>query len=323
VVVVLVGTGGAWVWRSSIGSLDRDAQVVAELSPLPRRSDPVNFLVVGNDSREKVRSDAGDRFGAVDTTAGQRADMVMLVRFSPKGGDARILSLPRDLQVEVDGYGPQKLSTTLNLGGSRLLVRTTRELTGLPVHHYVELDFLGFARLVDSLGGVWMDFPTAARDRSSGLEVNAGHQRLDGDAALALVRSRNYEAWQEGAWVAADDGDPGRIERQHQFLRAVATEAVEGSITAKVRRLAQFGRHVSVDARLSIADMVKLVHWASALHLDDHDVQTLPTEPVRTYEERVSPFPPLHVGGVDYERPTQPAASAAIVAFASSSASKS
>jgi len=322
VVVVVVTAGGAWVWRSTIGSIDRDAQVVAELSPSPRSADdPVNFLVVGNDSREKVKKDAGDRFGAVDTTAGQRADMVMLVRLWPNTRDARILSLPRDLQVEVDGYGPQKISTTLDLGGSRLLVRTTRELTGLPVHHYVELDFLGFARLVDTLGGVWMDFPTAARDTSSGLEVNAGHQRLDGDAALALVRSRNYETWEGGAWVAAEDGDPGRIERQHQFLRAVATKSADGSILDTVRRLAQFGHHVRVDARLSIGDMVRLVHRVSGLRLDDHDVQTLPTEPVRTYDERVSPFPPLHVGGVDYERLTQPAAGAAISAFTASSTS--
>lgn len=313
-----------WAGRSTIGNVHRDARVVAELSPMPRAADaPVNFLVVGNDSRERIRGDAGDRFGAVDTTAGQRADMVMLVGFSSRDRDVRVLSLPRDLQLDVAGYGPQKLGTTLDLDGSRLLVQATKALTGLPIHHYVELDFVGFAGLIDSLGGVSMDFPTPARDVSSGLDVGAGPQRLDADAALAFVRSRNYETWRDGAWVAADDGDPGRIGRQHQFLEAVAGRAADGSILTMVGRLARLGSHVTVDARLSIGDMVRLAHRASSLRLTDQDLQTLPTEPVLSYEQRISPFPPLHVGGVGYERLVQPAAMEAISAFASSPARQS
>jgi len=309
----------AWAWRSTLGGIHRDTEVVAELSP-SHRDDPVNILVVGNDSRERIKRDAGTRFGAVDTTTGQRADLVMLVRFSPKENHLRALSLPRDLQLDVDGFGPQKLASTLDLGGSRLLVRTARELTGLPIHHYIELDFVGFARLVDRAGGVWMDFPEPARDESSGLEVEAGANHLDGDAALALVRSRDFETLEAGAWVTADDGDAGRIERQHRFLLALATRVRSGAVSTRIRQLTDLGGHVTVDARLSTIDILRLAHRASAARLDDGDLRTLPTESVRSYEDRISPFPPLHIGGIGYESLRQPEAAAAIAAFASSKA---
>ena len=316
-----VGVGG-WIWNAGIGRIHHDDQVVGELSPPPANSDdPVNYLVVGSDSREKIRDDAGDRFGPAGTTTGERADVVMLVRFSLREHEVRVLSIPRDLQLEVDGFGLQKLSATLALGGSRLLVRTTKELTGQPVHHYVELDFVGFAEVVDSIGGVWLDFPAPARDVYSGLQVDAGRRRLDGDAALALVRSRSYEEWHDGAWIAVDDGDRARINRQHQFLGAVASRAGGGSIPTKVRRLTRLGRHVTVDGSLSILDLARLVHRVLPVDLDDHDLQTLPTEPVLTIDERTSPFPPLHVGAIAYERLAQPAAAATIQAFVTSSVS--
>ena len=323
VVVLVLAALGAWSWRSTVGGIRRDARVESELSAMPEHGEPVNFLVVGNDSREKIAHDAGERFGAVTTTEDGRADTVMLVRLRKGERTARILSLPRDLQLSVGEYGPQKLSSTLGLGGSRLLVRTVRELTGLPIHHYVELDFLGFARVVDSLGGIWMDFAAPARDEASGLEVGAGRQLLDGDTALALVRSRNYEEWHGGSWLAVGEGDRGRIERQHRFLRSIAGTQVDGSPLAKVRALARLGSHVTVDTRLSILEMVRLADRLSDLRLDEGATQTLPTQPVLTYEERTSPFPPHHVGGITYERLSQPAADAALRSFASAGGASS
>lgn len=307
-------------WATPFGlAVTRDGAVVDELSRLPRgERQPVTFLVVGTDSRERISDDAGDRFGPRDGVQGERADVVMLAQVVPEGR-LRVLSLPRDLLVDVEGYGTHKLANALGLGGSPLLVRTVRQATGLPVHHYVEIDFQGFADAVDRLDGVVIDVPRPGRDVYSGLVVDSGRVRLDGMAALAYVRSRNYEEWHDGAWVPRGDGDLGRIDRQHAFLRALLDRLAGGpSVVERLRGVAELANHVTVDGQLSVDDLVGLARRFSSVADEQLELRTLPVRPLLDEGERRSPFPPFHLGTLNYVTRSEPAAAAVLQAFGAS-----
>ena len=306
-------TSLAW-WASGTAT---DGSATRALSPLPSGDGwPRNLLVVGNDSRDRFRAEAGDRFGPAGTRFGERADVVMVVQVRPGGGPPRLLSIPRDLLVEVDGYGPQRLSTALEYGGGALLVRTVRALTDLPLHHYVDIDFLGFAAAIDRLGGVLMEFPEAARDVQSGLEVGAGPQRLDGWMALALVRSRNYEVWRHGEWVFVDDGDAGRVSRQHRLVQAViaAARAHPSSPAGKVAALRAVADHVRVDSRLLLDDALRMSRALATTR--PIELHVLPSEATLSDAARTSPFPPLHLGTLDYQRMVEPDGGRVLARFA-------
>ena len=211
-----------------IGGLD------SVLADLPDDGDPnveypaENYLLVGSDSREGV--DPGDRdFGVIGTEdevgTSRRSDTIMILRQERNGG-AALMNLPRDLWVEIAGTGDsQRINTAFN-GGAERLAATVSQSLGIPVHHYVEVDFVGFKDIIDDLGGVEVCVGYGARDVNSGLQINPGCQLLDGVQALAFARSRYYEQWDGTDWVLDPRADLGRIERQQFFMRA----AVDGAL---------------------------------------------------------------------------------------------
>ncbi len=187
-----------------------------------------NYLLVGSDSREGIvaGSDDFDYVGDADLVAGRRSDTIMVLRQERNGG-AALMSLPRDLWVEIAGTGEkQRINTAYNEGPERLAATVSQSL-GIPIHHYVEVDFLGFKDIVDRIGGVEVCTFTAARDVHSGLDLQPGCQVLDGEMALAYARSRYYEEWNGSDWHTDPRADLGRIERQQFFIRA----AVDGMLS--------------------------------------------------------------------------------------------
>ena len=136
-------------------------------------------------------------FGAIgdaDEVSGRRSDTIMILRQERNGG-AALMSLPRDLWVEIAGTGEsQRINTAYNDGPERLATTVSQSL-GIPIHHYVEVDFTGFKSIVDEIGGVELCVGYAARDTNSGLALQPGCQTLDGSMALAYARSRHYEEW--------------------------------------------------------------------------------------------------------------------------------
>jgi LCP family protein required for cell wall assembly len=282
------------------GALDRPPTAAGEL---------VVVLVVGSDSREAVSEDVGTRYGDV---TGQRADLVMLVGVVPATGQVRMLSLPRDLQVDIDGHGRQKLAAAYEYG-TPAIIRSVRLLTGLPVHHFVGVDFSGLVGLVDHLGGVVVDLPRPARDRSTGFRAGAGRRLLRGEMALAYARSRSYEERQGDRWVPDSGGDLRRIDRQQRLVVAIAARAGSVGPGALLRLLGQLRGHVTVDRRLvpgNLGLLRRLAAGGSGI-----EARTLPVEAVLPQAARTSPFPPFHLGGVDYLRPREPDASAVLQAF--------
>jgi LCP family protein required for cell wall assembly len=213
----------------------------------------LTFLVVGSDSREGLESlkNFGD-------AGGERSDVIMLVRLDTDGS-AQMLSIPRDLWVPIPGNGSNKINAAYSFGGPQLLVQTLKENLGVEINHYVEIDFVGFMDMIDELGGVEIFFPYPARDLSSGLDVEAGMQDLDGDMALAYARSRKYQEYQDGSWVSVNASDIGRTMRQQEVIRAIMAELKSPSSVADAGGIANsMANHTTIDSRLAGSSVAEL-----------------------------------------------------------------
>jgi LCP family protein required for cell wall assembly len=275
-----------------------DDDVVSELSK--PSGDSLTFLVVGSDSREGL-----DDLSFFGPAGGERGDVVMLVRLDQATGNARMLSIPRDLWVDIPGNGPGRINAAYAYGGPSLMVRTIRENLGIEVNHYVEVDFVGFSSMIDELGGLEMTFPYPARDNFSGLSVEAGTQILDGDQALAFARSRKYQEYQNGGWVSVDASDIGRTQRQQEVVRAILTEMkTPGSIAEAGQIAGSIAQHMTVDATLAASSVAQLAWDFRGLFTGSIEGHTLPV-----YGDTV--------GGASVVRAAEPEAAAMIEEFTS------
>ena len=249
VVTAVLGTtlgGGALYLRSrlhAIPSVDVSASLTGGGRDVP--GEPMNVLVVGSDGRAEV--------------AGERADVIMVARFDPAASRVALLSVPRDLWVPSRGV---RINALLGSGpsGPSALIAAVRDMLGVRVDHYAEVDFDGFRRMVSTVGGVTLPFDAPARDAMSGLRVaRAGCVRLDGESALAFVRSRHYEEQRGGRWVPDPTGDLGRIQRQHELLRRLAARVADvGANPLKLNALVDAAvDNVILDSTLSTRDLAR------------------------------------------------------------------
>lgn len=256
------------------------------------------YLIVGSDSRENLPDDLDE--GNFGDFGGARADVIILAQVAE--GRRQLLSIPRDLRVEVPGQGINKINAAYAFGGPDLMVETVAGATGIRANHYLEVEFGGFAGIVDALGGIELDFPFAARDAKSGLNVEAGIQTVDGATALAYARSRSYEEFRDGQWVAQGGGDIARAARQREVLTKIMSEA--SSVSGLVRSplvLSAVGSHLTADSDLSLFTLAG-TGWAMRSAGDTDSV----TLPVVGAEE----------SGVSYLVRDEPAASEVLTAFA-------
>lgn len=280
---------------SSVATLPSEGLGLAE-SP-PAAGDPRTFLLIGSDSRENVPAD----WTGLGASGGQRADVIILVQVLPDRGTLQMLSIPRDLRVTLNG-STNRINAAFNDGAAGI-VAAVAEFTGSPIHHYLQVDFVGFAGMVDAVGGIKMTFPYPARDTKSKLSVAAGVQRLDGRTALALARSRHYQEFREGEWVFVDASDLGRTRRQQDLLMALITQidrpASIGGFNDLVDSLSRF---VSADDSLGEDELIQLAWEMRSIRADNFDALTLPVD---LYEE----------SGVSYVVPREPEAGAALAAF--------
>jgi LCP family protein required for cell wall assembly len=228
---VLAAFGLFW-WANSIFNRIEKVDVSDALSS---GSGGTNYLIVGSDSADVLTPD--DPAFDPDRPGGQRSDTMMLLRFD--GGEARMMSIPRDLFVTVADTGEEgKINGAYNGGPSRL-IRTIEDNLGIPIQRYLEVDFVSFAGLVDGLGGITINFEHPAFDTNSGLNVTeTGPVELDGEQALAYVRSRYYTEVIDGEEVRDGTADLGRIERQQAFLSAVFAELGDAKNPISLARVA-------------------------------------------------------------------------------------
>ena len=291
--------GLIWVIQTGntlLAGADTNEEVVAALDPTS--GDARTFVIVGSDSRAGLES--LDNFGSA---GGARGDVVMLVRIDPATSTAQMLSIPRDLRVEIPGHGTDKINAAYSLGGPSLLVETLKSNLDVEINHYVEMGFVGFQALVDEIGGIEMAFPYAARDVKSGLDVEAGEQTLDGEQALAYARSRTYQELQNGEWVPVEANDLGRTQRQQEVIRAIVSGLKRPSSIAEAGSIASsMADHMTIDSELAGESVAEMVWDFKGILAGGIDGATLPT-----YTESN--------GGVSYQIAQQPEADAMLANF--------
>lgn len=257
--------------NSLLSGANTDEDVVAVLTPAS--GDSLVFLVLGSDSRSDL--DDLENFGSA---GGQRGDVIMLVRVD-RGEPAQILSIPRDLWVDIPGHGENKINAAYAFGGPSLMVSTIQQNLGIPINHYVEIGFKGFQDLVDEIGGIEITFPNAARDAKSGLDVAAGTQRLDGDQALAYARSRSYQELQNGTWVSVEANDIGRTKRQQAVVGAILSELKSPSSVGEAGTIAStLAQHMIIDAALADSSVPGLFWDFRGVLTSGIEATTLPVD---------------------------------------------
>jgi LCP family protein required for cell wall assembly len=230
VLALVVGAVGAFgVIRAAnarTGNIERIEGL--ELALTPRDGPARNYLLIGSDTRENANPDDAD-FGSIGDTnqvSGRRSDTIMILRQEADGNGASIVSLPRDLWVNIAGRGsPNRINSAYSDGTDVLAATITQEL-GIPIHHVIDIDFTGFKDLVDAVGGTTVCFLYPTRDDNTGLDQQPGCHLLDGLQSLQYTRSRYYEEFRDGEWRTDPRSDLGRIERQQNFLQQTADATI-------------------------------------------------------------------------------------------------
>lgn len=248
-----------------------------------------NFLVLGSDSRSFVENQTQiDAFGSTADAGGTRSDTLMIVHIDPDAKKSLLVSIPRDTLVDIPGRGKQKINSAFN-DGPQKVIDTIEANFGVPINHYVELNFEAFIGVVNAIGAVPVYFPAPARDAYSGLNVQSAPAcvRLNGDAALAYVRSRHLELYDSTTkrWSSADAiPDIGRIGRQQNFIRRLgvvaAQKAGRNPFTANRMANAVIPK-LTVDEGLGRSDIFALVNTFRTVDPSDTssiEMVTLPTE---------------------------------------------
>jgi LCP family protein required for cell wall assembly len=278
--VLTILMGYVW-WRSNnlFNRIDRQEFSDGTLRGSDGRApaDPFNILLVGSDSRAEGDPVEGESSGV----GGQRSDVMLVVRVVPGAKKAAFLSLPRDLYVKIaDTGGMQRLNTAFNRGPENLINTVTTDL-GIPIDHYMQIDFTGFSSMIDTLGGVTVNFAYPAIDTFSGLDQpNPGCQRLDGEQALAFVRSRHYQYVQNGKFQNDPTGDIGRIQRQQYLLKQIAQAAINQGVSNPVKADALVSSvvdYVTIDDTLTKADILDLTRDLKDTGVENLVSFTLPT----------------------------------------------
>jgi LCP family protein required for cell wall assembly len=198
---------------------------------------PQTILVLGSDRR----------FSDKKNGTPARSDTMLLIRLDPSKGATAVMSIPRDLRVDVPGEGMRKINEAYQDGGPKLAVKTIRALLGVPISHVVNINFGGFQRAVDRLGCVFMDVDRRYYHSNLGLppsqqyseiDIKAGYQRLCGEDALAFVRFRHA------------DSDLVRAARQQDFLRQAKDQIGLSRIFGDRKTLLRiFGRYTQTDIK--------------------------------------------------------------------------
>ncbi|MFP5362325.1 MAG: LCP family protein [Thermoleophilia bacterium] len=209
---------------------------------------PQTILVLGSDRRY------GDKSAGIPA----RSDTIIVVRLDPDKKATAVMSIPRDLKVEIPGYGTNKINTAYALGGPKLTVKTVKQLLSIPISHVVNVNFGGFQRAVNRLGCVYVDIDRRYFNDRGGpggyatIDLKPGYQKLCGSDSLDFVRYRHT------------DDDFVRAARQQEFLRQAKDQVGLGKVFGDREELLKiFGQYTQTDiARDNDAAILRLIKLA-------------------------------------------------------------
>ena len=257
--LALALTGGAWQWSTSknnrlntISALDPNSRDIVD--PNGQYGDE-DFLIVGMDSRAGANANMGA--GDTEDIDGTRSDTVMLVNIPANRKRVVAVSFPRDLAItpfqceawnpETGKYGPlydkkkgtwgprmvyteTKLNSAFSFGGPKCLVKEIQKLSGLSINRFIAVDFVGFARMVEALGGVEVCSSAPLQDYELGTVLDhSGRQVINGTTALNYVRARQV--------TTENNGDYGRIKRQQLFLSSLLRSLISEDTLFNLNKL--------------------------------------------------------------------------------------
>ena len=250
----------------------------------------LTILLVGSNTRTGLKPSEAKYFGTAEEVGGARSDVTMLLHLDPATGTASLLSIPRDLFVPLPSHsvsGPVgKIDSALNDGPEQLVETITYDL-GIPIDHYVEINFDGFQNVINALGGISMSFPTLLRDQYSGLNITTtGCQRLNGGQALAVVRARHLSYEANGRWQPDPLSDLSRIRRDHEFLKVFVNAMKAQGLNDPLRAnavLANLVHQVTIDNNFSLNEMLDLLRRYQNINTNTVPTVTLPVSVVNNY----------------------------------------
>ncbi|MET8974329.1 LCP family protein [Streptomyces sp. NPDC004539] len=282
-VLVLGGTGAGYLYfklNGNIKSVDID-QALGTDRPTKVDNGSQNILVLGSDSRSGANKSLGG--GTDDGSA--RSDTAMIVHVYEGHKKASVVSIPRDTLVDRpactdasgvthDAASGVMFNSAYTTGGAACAVKTVESLTDLRMDHYLEVDFSGFEKLVDELGGVRVTTTKAIKDKDSHLDLAAGTHTLDGSQALGLVRTRHG---------VGDGSDLGRIQLQQAFIKALVNQVKSVGLFTSPTKLYDLAdtatKAVTTDSDLGSVN--SLMSFANGLKGISSSNMTMVTMPVQ------------------------------------------
>jgi LCP family protein required for cell wall assembly len=287
VLVLLAGAaaGYGWYLNHEIHRID-----LKNLTSSPAKGADAgteNILMIGSTDRcaLKVQNPA---YGLCSQGVnGVNSDVVMILHLNPANGSLSILSIPRDLFIpNARAEGANKIDAGLYEGADQL-INSIEEDFGIPIQHFVELNFDSFINVVNALGGVKMYFPEPVFDAYSGLNIQTtGCLTLNGTQALQVVRARHLQYKGPGVtttdpnyWPYENQSDLARIRRDHEFLRVLATAVKAkglGNPLTDQSLVAGVVGQLTVDSGLSATDMISLVLTFHGVNVNSSPQLTLP-----------------------------------------------
>ena len=258
--VVVIGAGllyAATIDRSVTQNINRGFDLPTDPSSVrppkeAQETGTLNYVLLGSDSRDPGNEGNG------------RSDTIMLVHLNAKRTKAYIVSFPRDMYVNIPGYGKNKINAAYAFGGAPLAVRTLESLTGVRMDHVVLIDFEGFIRLTEDLHGVTVTNKTAFS--SHGIDYPKGKITIAGEEALWFVRERHQ----------LPGGDLDRAENQRNVIKAIVQKGLSAKVISDPATFTTFignvAKHLTVDNELSDGEIRRT---ALSLRLTGKDIELL------------------------------------------------
>ncbi|MFH9724193.1 LCP family protein [Streptomyces sp. NPDC017254] len=280
-VLVLGGAGLGYVYFKLDGNLD-SVDINAQLGtdrPDDVDNGSMDILVLGSDSR------SGDNGAYGKDEGGARSDTAMVVHVYEGHKKASVVSVPRDTLVDrpscTDGKGAAvpgeqraMFNTAYEVGGPACAVKTVESMSGIRMDHYIEVDFTGFKKLIDELGGVEITTTAAIKDSKSHLDLEPGTHTLDGEQSLGLVRTRKS---------VGDGSDLGRIQLQQAFMKAFIDQVKDVGVFTSPKKLLDLAdaatKAITPDSELdSVEELMGFAKGLSGIGAQNVHMVTMPVE---------------------------------------------
>ncbi|MGP4006179.1 LCP family protein [Streptomyces sp. 4N124] len=282
-ILVLGGTGAGYVYfklNGNLKSVDID-QALGTDRPTKADNGSENILVLGSDTRSGSNQKLGG--GADDGSA--RSDTAMIVHVYKGHKKASVVSIPRDTLIDRpectdtngdthDAATDVMFNSAYTTGGAACAVKTVESLTDLRMDHYLEVDFSGFQKLIDELGGVKVTTSKAINDPDSHLDLTAGTHQLTGEQALGLVRTRHG---------VGDGSDLGRIQLQQAFIKALVEQIKDVGLFTNPKKLYDLAdtatNAVTTDSDLgSVNSLMSFANGLKGISAKNMNMVTMPVQ---------------------------------------------